>query len=47
MGRLGAKGTFVEEVAEDSEEEDCYREAITGVSRVTASKLGEDFVVVF
>jgi hypothetical protein len=44
---LLAQGTLVEEVAEDTEEEDGDCEAVTGFARVSARELGQDFVVVF
>ena len=32
MGRLVAEGALVEEVAEDSEGEDCYCKAVAGIA---------------
>ena len=47
MGRLSTKSSFVEEVAEDAEGEDRYCEAVAAITRVSASELRENFVVIF
>ena len=47
MGGLVAQGSFVEEVAEDTQGEDCYGEEVASVACVSACELRDDFVVVF
>lgn len=47
MRRLIAEGSFVEDVAKDSQREDGHSEGIAAVVRISAEDLGEGLVAIF